>query len=69
MGARPSFPTQAADVRAYTREGVFRVDNDEDDDELSDDIEPDMEATEIATDDLDATATVDADDTDVTDDR
>ena len=69
MGARPSFPTQAADVRAYTREGVFRVDNDEDDDELSDDIEPDMEATEIAADDLDTTATADADDTDTADDR
>jgi tetratricopeptide (TPR) repeat protein len=69
MGARPSFPTQAADVRAYTREGVFRVDNDEDDDELSDDIEPDMEATEIAADDLDTTATADTDDADVTDDR
>ena len=69
MGTRPSFPTQAADVRAYTREGVFRVDNDEDDDELSDDIEPDMEATEIAADDLDTTATADADDTDVAEDR
>ena len=69
MGARPSFPTQAADVRAYTREGVFRVDNDEDDDELSDDVEPDLEATEIAADDLDTAVTADADDADVTDDR
>lgn len=69
MGTRPSFPTQAADVRAYTREGVFRVDNDEDDDELSDDIEPDLEATEIAADDLDTASTADADDTDSSDDR
>ena len=69
MGTRPSFPTQAADVRAYTREGVFRVDNDEDDDELSDDVEPDMEATEIAADDLDTASTADADDSDASDDR
>ena len=69
MGTRPSFPTQAADVRAYTREGVFRVDNDEDDDELSDDIEPDMEATEVAADDLDSTSTTDTDDSDTADER
>ncbi len=69
MGTRPSFPTQAADVRAYTREGVFRVDNDEDDDELSDDVEPDLETTEIAADDLDTTATADTDDSDANDDR
>ncbi|MDP8921572.1 MAG: tetratricopeptide repeat protein [Chloroflexota bacterium] len=69
MGTRPSFPTQAADVRAYTREGVFRVDNDEDDDELSDDTEPDLEATEIVAEDLDTPVAADADDTDISDDR
>jgi len=69
MSTRPSFPTHAADIRAYTREGVFRADNDEDDDELSDDVEPDMEASDSSTTDDSDSSTTDSEDSDTADER
>ena len=46
MGARPSFPTHAPEVRPYTKESVFRADVDDDDDDL--DQETDGEAGDTA---------------------
>jgi tetratricopeptide (TPR) repeat protein len=63
MGSRPSFPTQAPDIRSYTREGVFRADVDDEDEELLDEPEPDadpVDAAEGALDDA-TTAAADAD--------
>jgi Tetratricopeptide repeat len=48
MGSRPSFPTQAPEVRPYTKDSVFRADLDDDDDELLDEVEPDVEGSDVA---------------------
>jgi len=43
LGSRPSFPTQAPEIRPYTKDSVFRTDFDEeDDDDLTEeaDVEP-----------------------------
>ncbi len=69
MGARPSFPTHTSDIRAYTREGVFRADLDDDDDDLSDDGESDAEGGDASAEDSDTTTASDADDSDERDRR
>jgi hypothetical protein len=48
MGSRPSFPTQAPEVRPYTKDSVFRADLDDDDEELLDDVEPDADGSDVA---------------------
>lgn len=54
MRSRPSFPTQAAGDRPYTRDSVFRTDMDDDDDESLDDGDGDTETTDLADGDADA---------------
>lgn len=65
MRSRPSFPTQAPEIRPYTKESVFRTELDDEDEELLDEVEADIEATDVAETDLDATPAVD--DTDLND--
>jgi tetratricopeptide (TPR) repeat protein len=48
MRSRPSFPTQAPDIRPYTKDSVFRTDLDDEDDETLDDVDVDVEAVDIA---------------------
>jgi hypothetical protein len=62
MRSRPSFPTQAPEIRPYTKDSVFRTDMDDEDDDMSDETEVDVEATDSA--DTDAEATTTSDDTD-----
>ncbi|MCC6174845.1 MAG: tetratricopeptide repeat protein [Chloroflexi bacterium] len=62
MRNRPSFPTQAAEVRAYTRESVFRTDMDEEDEDMMEDAEPDAETADVAEADMDATPSSDEND-------
>ncbi len=48
MGARPSFPTHAPEIRPYTKDSVFRADLDDDDEDLLDDAEAEADGTEAA---------------------
>jgi hypothetical protein len=48
MRSRPSFPTQAPEIRPYTKDSVFRIDLDDEDDENMDDADVDVEATDSA---------------------
>jgi tetratricopeptide (TPR) repeat protein len=66
MGSRPSFPTQAPEIRPYTKDSVFRPDLDEDDDDLglADEAEPDTETADAAEGPLDDTAVADESDLD-----
>jgi tetratricopeptide (TPR) repeat protein len=66
MGSRPSFPTQAPEIRPYTKDSVFRPDLDEDDDDLglADEAEPDTETADAAEGPLDDTAIADESDLD-----
>jgi tetratricopeptide (TPR) repeat protein len=64
MRSRPSFPTQAPDIRPYTKESVFRTDLDDEDDDVLEDVDADAEATLTADADGDAATDADADDDD-----
>ncbi len=66
MGTRPSFPTQAPEIRPYTKDSVFRSDLDEDEDE-ADEADPDAEAGEVAEGAVDDAAL--GDESELTDDR
>jgi hypothetical protein len=48
MKSRPSFPTQAPEIRPYTKESVFRPDIEDEDDELMEDVEPDVEGADTS---------------------
>ena len=69
MGSRPSFPTQAPDIRPYTRESLTRGDLDDDDDDVLDVDDADVEAVDAA--DVTEGALDDStiDDSDLNDDR
>jgi tetratricopeptide (TPR) repeat protein len=56
MRSRPSFPTQAADIRPSIRDSVFRVDIDDDDEDLLDETEVDAESTDTAEADMEGAA-------------
>jgi tetratricopeptide (TPR) repeat protein len=64
MRSRPSFPTQAPEIRPYTKDSVFRTDMDDEDDDSMDDGEVDTEATDVADGDADSTKESDEDDHD-----
>jgi tetratricopeptide (TPR) repeat protein len=64
MRSRPSFPTQAAGDRPYTRDSVFRTDMDDDDDVDGDDVDVDVEATDLADGDTDASSSADESESD-----
>jgi hypothetical protein len=64
MRSRPSFPTQAPEIRSSIRDSVFRVDIDDEDDELSDDTEHDTETSDVAETDIDGQAKDSDDDSD-----
>ena len=67
MGARPSFPTQAPEIRPYTKDTIFRTDLDDDEDLDIDEVERDVDAVDAAEGGLDEAPL--ADDADLTDDR
>jgi tetratricopeptide (TPR) repeat protein len=64
MRSRPSFPTQAPEIRPYTKDSVFRTDIDDEDDDTLDDGEIDTEATDTADGDSDSTKESDDNDSD-----
>jgi len=64
MRSRPSFPTQAPEIRSSIRDSVFRVDIDDDDDEMTDDAEVDGETTDVAEGDVEGRAKDSDDDSD-----
>jgi len=59
MRSRPSFPTQAPEIRPYTKDSVFRTDPDDEDDDLMDEAEVDVEATADTDTDTEASASTD----------
>jgi len=66
MRSRPSFPTQAPEIRPYTKDSVFRTDMDDDDDDTTDDGDGDTETVDVA--DGDADSSKDTDESDHDDD-
>jgi hypothetical protein len=62
MSSRPSFPTQAPEIRPYTKESVFRADLDDDDLDLDEVEETDLEAGDTAEGGIDEPAAGDSDD-------
>jgi tetratricopeptide (TPR) repeat protein len=64
MRSRPSFPTQAADIRPSIRDSVFRVDIDDDDEDLLDETEVDAETSDTAEADMEGQAKDSEDDSD-----
>jgi tetratricopeptide (TPR) repeat protein len=64
MRSRPSFPTQAPEIRPSTRDSIFRVDMDDEDDENMDDTDVDVEATDSADSDGESSSNSDESDHD-----
>jgi predicted HD phosphohydrolase len=64
MRSRPSFPTQAPEIRPYIKENVFRTDPDDEDEDMMDDGEVDGEVRERAEGDADPAASAENDDHD-----
>jgi hypothetical protein len=64
MRSRPSFPTQAPEIRPYTKDSVFRVDMDEEDDDSMDDADADHETTDSADGDSESSSNSDESDDD-----
>jgi hypothetical protein len=64
MRSRPSFSTQAPEIRPYTKDSVFRVDVDDEDEDGDGDGDVDAETGEVAEGDADATKETDDDDSD-----
>jgi tetratricopeptide (TPR) repeat protein len=64
MRSRPSFPTQAPEIRPSTRDSIFRTDMDDEDDESSDDTDVDVEATDSADGDAESSSKDDESDHD-----
>jgi hypothetical protein len=56
MRSRPSFPTQAADIRPSIRDSVFRVDIDDEDEDLLDEVEAEADPSAEAETDADGAA-------------
>ena len=67
MGARPSFPTQAPEIRPYTKDTMFRTDLDDDEDLDIDEVERDVDSEAAGDTGLDEPAL--ADDADLADER
>jgi len=64
MRSRPSFPTQAPEIRPYTKDSVFRTDMDDEDDDNMDDGDGDTETVDVADGDADASKDTDESDHD-----
>jgi tetratricopeptide (TPR) repeat protein len=64
MRSRPSFPTQAPEIRPYTKDSVFRTDMEDEDDESGDDVDVDVEAVDVADGDTDTASSNDESDHD-----
>jgi hypothetical protein len=67
MRSRPSFPTQAPEIRPYTKDSVFRTDLDDEDDSM-DEIDVNDDPVDAAEGTLDSPKDADADDDDKDDD-
>jgi len=67
MRSRPSFPTQANEIRPYTKDSVFRPDLDDEDEDMMDEADVDVEASDSTETDMDASAN--NEDTDHDDDQ
>jgi len=64
MRSRPSFPTQAPEIRSSIRDSVFRVDMDDDDEDLDDSAETDGETVDSAEADIEGGGKDNEEDTD-----
>jgi tetratricopeptide (TPR) repeat protein len=64
MRSRPSFPTQAPEIRPYTKDSVFRIDLDDEDDENLDDTDVDVEATDSVDSDGESSGSADESESD-----
>jgi len=69
MRSRPSFPTQAPEIRPYTKDSVFRTDLDDEDDDSMDEVDANDDPVDAAEGTHDSAKDADEDDKDDDDDN